>query len=201
VHGATTISSSFITCTGLKKCVPITRSGYGSAAAITDIDSELVLVARIAVGATRAATGREQRVLELELLGHGLDHDVRPRHGGRQHRLPAQAASAAPRCSAVSLPRATPPSRFARTLREPSPRPARCGMSKRRVVRPAAAATWAMPWPIVPAPSTATVVRVEVVMGAEHTRRGKKKDAGECRRLVPEGLCEEGDSNPHRSPR
>ncbi len=51
-----TISSNGITATGLKKWKPTTRSGWSRSAAISVMDSEDVLVARIASGETMAST-------------------------------------------------------------------------------------------------------------------------------------------------
>ena len=72
-----TTSTSFISAGGLKKCMPTTRSGSGTPAAISVTGSEEVLVARIASGPqTLAASDREQLALQLEVLGRRLDHQV-----------------------------------------------------------------------------------------------------------------------------
>jgi hypothetical protein len=58
VPSCTTISSSAMMCTGLKKCVPITRDGSGADAAMAFTESELVFVASTAPGATRATAAK-----------------------------------------------------------------------------------------------------------------------------------------------
>ncbi len=50
VRGPATTSTSAISGTGLKKCIPTTRSGRSAADAIRAIERLLVLVARIVVG-------------------------------------------------------------------------------------------------------------------------------------------------------
>ena len=49
-------STSGILCTGLKKCMPTTRSGWGVSAPIRSIDSEEVLEARTASSGTCSAS-------------------------------------------------------------------------------------------------------------------------------------------------
>ena len=69
---------------------------------------------------------------------------------------PCKRPKVASRASSVTFPRATPLSRFARTRDSPLSTSSAV-VSNRRVAIPAAAQTWAIPWPIVPAPRTATV--------------------------------------------
>jgi hypothetical protein len=56
-----TTSTSFISAGGLKKCMPTTRSGSGSPAAIAATGSEDVLVARIACGPQALARAANSR--------------------------------------------------------------------------------------------------------------------------------------------
>ena len=53
------ISTRFCTGAGLKKCTPMTRPGWALAVEISVTDSEEVLVARIASGATIASSSRK----------------------------------------------------------------------------------------------------------------------------------------------
>src|SRR5436305_1777149 len=64
--------------------------------------------------------------------------------------------SVAARSSSVTLPRSTPFERFDSIARRPFAMSSSL-MSRRMTLKPADAATCAMPWPIVPAPMTATV--------------------------------------------
>ena len=71
-----TTSTSFISAGGLKKCMPTTRSGLGTPAAISATGSEEVLVARIVSGPQASASDGEQLALQLQVLGRRLDHQV-----------------------------------------------------------------------------------------------------------------------------
>ncbi len=71
-----TTSTSRISTGGLKKCIPQTRSGRSTSAAIAVTDSEDVFVARIAPGPQAAASRREDLAFQLERLRRGLDHEV-----------------------------------------------------------------------------------------------------------------------------
>ena len=68
-----TTSSRRMSGAGLKKCMPTTRSGPGTAAARSVTDSDEVLVASTHVGSTTSASSPEQLALELQRLGDGLD--------------------------------------------------------------------------------------------------------------------------------
>ncbi len=71
-----TTSTSFISAGGLKKCMPTTRSGWGTSAAIALTGSEEVLLARIACGPQASGQRGEQLALQLEVLGRRLDDEV-----------------------------------------------------------------------------------------------------------------------------
>jgi hypothetical protein len=60
-RSAATTSTSFINTGGLKKCMPTTRSGWGTPAAISPIRSEEVLLARIASGPQATAASENSR--------------------------------------------------------------------------------------------------------------------------------------------
>ena len=154
-----TISTSRITCAGLKKCRPTTASGRRVAAAIASMSSVDVLVARMAPGlATRVERG-EHLLLERHVLEHRLDDHVGRR--ARRRSRPARAMRAEPlldrlRRQAAALHRrlvVAPDRRQARVERAPGV----ASVSTTR--RPALAHAIAMPPPIVPAPTIATVAR------------------------------------------
>ena len=79
-HGAVLrpgmISTSRISGTGLKKCMPPTRSGCLQADAIAVIGIDEVLDASDGVGADQLLELGEQRLLGVEPLQDGLDDDV-----------------------------------------------------------------------------------------------------------------------------
>ena len=69
-------STSCITGTGFMKCIPITWSGRRVAAAISVIEMELVLVARIASGTADPIELLEQGELDRGTFAGGLDHEL-----------------------------------------------------------------------------------------------------------------------------
>ena len=71
-----TTSTSFISAGGLKKCMPTTRSGCGTPAAIALTGSEEVLLARIACGPQAPASAANSSALQRQVLGRRLDHEV-----------------------------------------------------------------------------------------------------------------------------
>ena len=71
-----TISTSCCTGAGLKKCTPMTRPGLELAVEISVTDRHEVLVARIASGADDRVELAEDRLLGLQRLDDGLDHEV-----------------------------------------------------------------------------------------------------------------------------
>ena len=76
VCSARMISSSGRIATGLKKWNPTTRSGCSRPDAISVIDNDDVLVARTASGLDVLLDLGEDLLLDLDLLEHGLDHEV-----------------------------------------------------------------------------------------------------------------------------
>ena len=76
VLAARITSTSFSTGTGLKKCIPITRSGRDVAAASDAIGIELVFEARIAPGGKRLVGAAEEVLLDSGVLDDRLDHQV-----------------------------------------------------------------------------------------------------------------------------
>ena len=70
------ISTSRIRGTGLKKCMPPTRSGFLQAAAIAVIGMEEVLEARMVSGPVTRLELAEQGLLGIEALDDGFDDQV-----------------------------------------------------------------------------------------------------------------------------
>ena len=148
------ISISPMTGTGEKKWRPMKRSGRSVAVARPVMLMLLVLLAKMASASAAALMRRPRLALERLVLEDGLDHDVvagsavgadgRWRCGPVSRRPPA--ARACP-----SRPGAPGCRRCAACPCRPAPRPIGEGHAL-----PAAALTWAMPWPIRPAPMTKT---------------------------------------------
>ncbi len=63
------ISTSFMTCAGLKKCMPITLPGRFVAAAISLIDSAEVLDAKMVVSGTTSSRSASTRFLMFIFSG------------------------------------------------------------------------------------------------------------------------------------
>ena len=62
---------------GARKCRPITRSGRCVRAAISVTESAEVLVARMSSGGQTRSSSWKIAGLQLQVVGHGLDHDLR----------------------------------------------------------------------------------------------------------------------------
>jgi hypothetical protein len=71
------ISTSAIIGTGLKKCTPMKRSGCSMLAASWVTDSDEVLVAIRQSAADVGGHLLQDALLELQVLGGGLDHQLR----------------------------------------------------------------------------------------------------------------------------
>ena len=131
---------------GLKKCMPTTRSGSAAAPAMAVTGIEEVFVASTRVGGD-AAQGGEQLALELEALGRRLDDEP-----GLGQRVELGDAGDLAGLGAPAGPWPAAPRRVG-DLRQPAL--ARPGTGSCRSVRaPAAAASCAIPAPMVPAPTT-----------------------------------------------
>src|SRR2546425_356419 len=150
-----TTSTSFIACTGLKKCRPTTRPGVRTAAAMAPTDRDDVLVASRASGGVAASSSANKRRFTAR------SSTTASMTTAASRTAPASDASVRSRCAAavlspaVSLPRWTPPANSSRA-RAPPVASASALASVSATSHPASAATYAMPWPIVPAPTTAT---------------------------------------------
>ena len=153
-------STSGILWTGLKKCIPTTRSRCGVLAPMPAIESDEVFEARTAPSAHVLRRLGEDLLLDAQVLDDRLDHQVAPAEArvveGRQEeahlapRLGSGRAAAArtcllKSCAACCMPlaRASSSTSFMRTGSSVS-----------------AAMSWAMPPPITPAPSTAVGVHL-----------------------------------------
>ena len=77
VCGARMTSTSDITGTGLKKCMPITCGGRAVAAARVVIGMEEVFDARMALGGSDLVGDLEDRFLHRDVFDDGLDHELR----------------------------------------------------------------------------------------------------------------------------
>ena len=153
-----TTSTSFIRYAGLKKCRPTSRSGRGQRACERGHRQRRGVGGEQRVGADDLPPGsREQGPLGREVLGDRLDDELAAGQVGDGPRPRMTRALAASACSAVI-----------RVALRPAGgcRPARCATAcaalRRAGRRPAGpgarptAATWAMPAPMVPAPTIPT---------------------------------------------
>ena len=153
-------SMSFITGTGFMKCMPITFSGREVAAARRVIEIELVLVARMVGRRAQAVEVGEHLGLDLQPLDHRLDHEVGVGEGREVARRSSAVRAPASRSSAVSFPLAT--SRSSPLPIWAAPRSSAAGAASTSTTSyPLCAATWAIPCPIVPAPTT-PIVRISM---------------------------------------
>ena len=115
VPRARTISTSFIFATGLKKCMPRTRSGCFAAAAISVTDRAEVLVASTTSGGQ--SESRRAKVSSFRAMSSGTASMTRWAWWTAVSTLEAvtMRARAVVAASGVSLPRATPSRRSAST--------------------------------------------------------------------------------------
>mmetsp|Transcript_31935 Transcript_31935/g.75076 ORF Transcript_31935/g.75076 Transcript_31935/m.75076 type:complete len:231 (-) Transcript_31935:130-822(-) len=146
-----TTSTSFISGTGLKKCMPTSRSGrcMPRARAVTEIDE--VLVAMTASSGSSASSSAKS----VRFTSRFSTMASMTRSAGCSAATGLMRASVAATASALSLPLATRPSSVAASLAlAASAAPSR--VSNSATSWPAWAATCAMPAPIRPAPTTRT---------------------------------------------
>ena len=143
-----TTSTSDITGTGLKKCIPITRSGRPVAAASVEIGIEDVFEARTAsAGSVSSARRKTSSLTAASSTTASIIRSAGTRSSTGSTR-PSTSSGSAPPFSA-SLPR------LRRIVSRPrSTAPGAASYSETR--RPEPATTWAMPPPICPAPTTRT---------------------------------------------
>jgi hypothetical protein len=145
-----TTSTSFMTGAGLKKCMPTTRSAPGTPAAISVTLSEEVFVASTQSSRTTSATRPNSSRLSSSDSGAASITTSAPASAAT-----SAAASSGPAAPSASRPFST--SRSSRLRTPASPRSSASASGSCTSVRaPAAAASCAIPAPIVPAPRTAT---------------------------------------------
>ena len=120
VASVRTTSTSFMMCTGLKKCIPTTRSGCAVASAIFVMDSDEVFVASTTEASRASPSFPKIDVLRSMRSGTASTTNWTPSIAASRSVVPLRFASAASRASSVTLPRATPFSRFAATLARPA---------------------------------------------------------------------------------
>ncbi len=166
-----TTSTSFIAGAGLKKCSPSTRSGNRDSAARRVTDRALVPVARIASGRTTSSSSRKSRCLIS--YDSGTTSTTRSASAAAWRSVKTRKrARASVRSLSVRRPLAT-----ARAVEFSSAVTARAACasltSMPTTSRPARASTSAMPVPMVPRPTTATVPKAGAGEDAEGDREGR----------------------------
>ena len=156
VIGPGITSTSAISGTGLKKCIPTTRPGFPVADAMRATGSELVFVARMVVGTAAASRRRNASRLSSRSSGMASITISATASPSSMADVPSRPTAAA-LPSSVSWPFSTLRARnpaIRSIARSVAPRSGSCKSTS----KPASAATCAMPAPIMPAPSTPTVV-------------------------------------------
>lgn len=158
-----TISHSSMRGTGEKKCVPTTEPGRPVAAAISVTGMPEVLVASRAPGGQSRSSSAKTRRFRSTSSATDSTATAQPATSPRSVVVRIR-ASVVPGSSA----RAPPPRAAARSREAPMPARARRRVASRRLWSttscPAAAATWASPAPMTPAPTTATGVLLSIVI-------------------------------------
>ena len=150
-----TISTSAITGTGLKKCMPITCAGRRVSAPSLVMDMEDVLLARMALPARMRSSARKISAFTSKRSDAASTTNSAPPSASRSM-MGVMRASAGSISASCSLPLAASRPRLVRI--SPSVRSRRrCSTSHSSTRKPARAKTWAIPEPIVPAPTTPTV--------------------------------------------
>ena len=160
-----TISTRPCTGAGLKKCTPMTRPGWELAVEISVTDSDEVLVARIASGATIASSSRKICFLTSSGLHDRLDDEVGV---GEVLQLGAERDPAEQLGLLLlgHLLARRPRGRWSARGAGGRARDPRRSGPRRRPVKPSRANTSAMPAPIVPSPTTPIVSKVRVGVAA-----------------------------------
>ena len=158
VSGERTTSTSFMSGTGLKKCRPTKRSARLVVAAISVIDSDEVLEAKIACGGAGGVEGLEDLALGVEVLDHHLDHEVAVAEVLERRSCPSSRPRTSALRSAVTLPFSTPLARKRLDLAQALLQELVVHLAHDARRSPASAQTCAMPEPIRPQPTTPTVL-------------------------------------------
>ena len=145
-------STSAMTGTGFMKCIPMKRSGRRVAAASRVIEMEEVLVARIAPALQRRSSLPKSSFFTAS-FSTMASMTASAEASASSEVVVVTRARAAAFSSAVRLPLATSRSRFFSIAPRAFSRN-RSSTSTRTTEQPAAAATWAIPLPIWPPPTT-----------------------------------------------
>ena len=151
-----TTSASFMTVAGLKKCTPTTREGRAVATEISVTDSAEVLVARTVSGGQMASSRWKTERLSSRSSGTASTTSSAAARSSRAVLKATRSCSSAASAS-VSLPRLTARATEACRWPRPRARPA-SSTSTPMTLMPLRAMTSAIPAPIVPRPTTPTVV-------------------------------------------
>ena len=149
-----TTSTSAMTGTGLKKCMPITCAGRLVSAAIFVIEMEEVFVARIADGGRIRSRAVKTWAFSSRRSGAASTASSMPASDSMSTVVVMRSRAGSTSASA-SLPLAASRLRLVRIESRARSRK-RCSTSQSVTGKPERANTWAMPDPIVPAPITAT---------------------------------------------
>ena len=167
VCAARITSTSFSTGTGLKKCIPITRSGRSVAAASEVIGIEEVFEARTALG--RAAPSARRKSSSFTAASSTTASSSRS--AATRSSTAVDAREHLVRVGAALLGQLLEALRIAASPRSVAPGAASYSETR----RPDAATTWAMPPPIWPRPTTRTcsnsIARRLTGAGARRTRK------------------------------
>ena len=166
VAGPTTTSSSAIAHTGLKKCNPTKPAGRSSPAASSAIGMLDVLLPS-STGRRLSASRRTAR-LRSSRSGTASTITSAPSATSASPARSVTRARLAVAASSVSLPRRTPRSQSSPSRRRASA-PRAGSTSTSSTAYPAPAATYAMPRPMVPAPTTTK----RPLIGVPSPRRGR----------------------------
>ncbi len=158
-----TTSTSFITGAGLKKCRPTTCSGRAVATAISVTLSDEVLVARMASGWQTRSSSAKIRCLRSRRSGTASITRSAERSASSPTAKVTRPSSAS-RSASASLPLAT--ARSVEPVRWARPRSrAASEISTATTSMPLRAKTSTMPAPMVPSPTTPTLVNSRATTG------------------------------------
>ncbi|MNH17387.1 hypothetical protein D3C79_770560 [compost metagenome] len=158
-----TSSTSFILCTGLKKCMPMTRSALSTDAAISVTLRAEVLVAMIASAASSGAAWLMTAFFTASCSETVSTSQFAPLAASLRSLVVSKLASDCCACSSLTLPRRTPSPRIFSMLARAWVNEAGL-VSTTTVAKPELAKACAMPVPIKPAPTTTTFSLLLVFM-------------------------------------
>ena len=149
-------STNVITGTGFMKCMPMTRSGRAVSAAIAVIEMEDVLLARIASAEAIASSRRKRSYLISAFSGTASMINCEPAAAASRSAVGQIRSSASSRAAPSTIPFFTCRSRFLEIVAMARSNTS-CDTSVIRTSRPPSAQTCAIPFPMVPPPTTVTI--------------------------------------------